>query len=262
MRRSPQIAPRPCEICGVTYTPVGNSQKHCPSCKVIRNKERRRKWYMKTHPDAAPKTKCQDVCCICGETFSSHFEGKPYCNKHYLRMKNTGKAEIIPRKSTSSFKIEGDKLLIFPSKGGLILADASDYESLSKYSWCIDRRGYAVARINGKIQSMHRFLLCGNCRDDRYVDHIDRDPLNNRRGNLRLCEPKENMRNIGVSKSNKVGHLGIRMTKDGKYNVRIVADRVEHHIGNYETLEEAIKARHEAEDKYHGEFASHKGGKQ
>jgi len=70
-----------------------------------------------------------------------------------------------------------------------------------------------------------------------------------------------NVLEVITSKGNViVGHLGVRITKDGKFNVRIVADGIEHHIGNYDTLELAIEARNAAEDTYHGEFASHRGG--
>lgn len=40
-------------------------------------------------------------------------------------------------------------------------------------------------------------------------------------------------------------------------NKRKNTNGVEHHIGNYDTIEEAVQARHEAELKYHGAFASH-----
>ena len=163
------------------------------------------------------------------------------------------------KRHTSKFAIDGDLLTITTAKGGVILADASDYELLAPYSWCVSAQGYAVARIGGKVVKMNRHLLGLRVGDGRIVDHRNRDRLDNRRRNLRICSIKENHRNVSTSKNNKVGQLGVRMTKGGRYNVRIVADGVEHHIGNYETLEDAVQARNAAEDKYHGEYASHKG---
>ena len=163
------------------------------------------------------------------------------------------------RKSTCQYIVSGDILKVVTRNGDVILADAEDAEKVMRYSWCVSKTGYAVANILGKVTKMHRYILGSVC-DEKIVDHKNRNQLDNRRSNLRICTHSENMRNVKTNKSNRVGHLGIRMTKDGKFNVRIVADGVEHHIGNYDTLELAIEARAEAEDIYHGDFASHKGG--
>lgn len=79
--------------------------------------------------------------------------------------------------------------------------------------------------------------------------------MDNRKVNLRLCSPKENSRNLSLAKNNKTGVTGVRKTKYGKWNARITVDRKEIYLGNYDTLEEAAKARKEAEKKYFGEFA-------
>lgn len=41
----------------------------------------------------------------------------------------------------------------------------------------------------------------------------------------------------------------------GKYRARIMVDRVEIHLGRFETTQEAGEARKKAEIKYFGEFA-------
>ena len=104
--------------------------------------------------------------------------------------------------------------------------------------WCFDPRGYAVANIGGVVTPMHRLLLGLGRGDKRIGDHKNRKKYDNRMKNLRICTP-----------------LG----KYGRYNVRIEANGKVHHIGNFDNLEDAKKARKEAEDLYHGEFASHKG---
>lgn len=161
------------------------------------------------------------------------------------------------RRKTGRFLVEGDLLKIITPKGATILADASDYDLLTPYSWCVSTQGYAVARINGKVIKMNRHILGLQVGDGIIVDHRNRNKLDNRRKNLRKCTRKENVRNISVSKSSRVGQLGVRLTKCGRYNVGIVADGIEHHIGNYGTLEEAVAARNAAEDLYHGDFGSH-----
>jgi len=259
MRKSPTISERVCERCGVTYIPNGPTQRYCVFCKTVVSKERKRIHYEKTHPNRKPKTKCTDLCCVCGGKFAGMYDGKPYCNKHWLRLYNNGTLEPKRRAKTSRFVIDGDKLKIITFKGDEITADADQYEKLSKYSWCIDPKGYAVANIGGEVTSMHRYLLGLKRGDPRIGDHRNRDTSDYRMQNLRVCTPKGNARNVSVAKSNKLGVLGVRITEHGKFNVRIVADGVEHYIGNFDTLDMAVEARIKAEKTYHGEFASHLG---
>ena len=197
------------------------------------------------------------VCVVCGGKFSVHIDGVPYCNKHYCRIKKYGSLERHPRKSTNKFEIIGNVLKITTANGCEILADAEELEKLKRYSWCVSKQGYAVANVNGKVVKINRYILgLDNC-EGKIVDHINRNKLDNRKANLRFCTQKDNARNISVSKNSKSKVLGVRKTKHGTYNVRIVADRKEYHIGNFETIEDAIFARHKAEIKYHGKFASH-----
>jgi hypothetical protein len=174
-------------------------------------------------------------------------------------MRLNGTVEPKPRQNTCQFSIRGDVLEITTAKGETILADASDYDVISKHSWCVSSQGYAVANINGRVVKMNRYILGLENGDGRIVDHKNRKKLDNRRKNLRFATAKENARNCGAKKNNAIGAIGIRILQSGKYNASILVDRRRIHIGNFDTLEEAIEARRAAEDKYHGEFASHKG---
>ena len=92
-----------------------------------------------------------------------------------------------------------------------------------------------------------------------FVDHIDRNGLNNRRTNLRVCTRTENNRNSMRSK-NKSGFKGVSFDRrKKKFRARIhVAHKVgykEIFIGYFQTAIEAAKAFNEAALKYHGSFA-------
>ncbi len=257
MRKSPDIPPRYCEGCGRSYKPSGTTQRFCPACSSERKRENKLRHYEKTHP-AAQKRRPAAKCCICGDPSAGWIEGSPYCNKHWQRVRKYGTPEKPSRKSTNSFAVEGEVLVITLKNGSQVLSDADCYELLKGHSWCISKTGYAVANISRKTVKMHRFIMGEEC-EGMIVDHKNGDPLDNRRSNLRVCTAAENARNVKASRSSRTGHLGIRITKDGKFNVRIVADGVEHHVGNFDTLDLAIEAREAAEDKYHKEFASHIG---
>ena len=85
------------------------------------------------------------------------------------------------------------------------------------------------------------------------MDHINGNNRDNRRVNLRITTPNGNAKN-NVSK-NKYGVNGIRKTPHSKYQARITVDYKYIHIGTFETLDEAIFARKQAEKKYFGEYA-------
>lgn len=161
----------------------------------------------------------------------------------------------VNRKSTNTFTVSGELLTIKTKSGVEILADAEDLGKLQTWSWCINKAGYAVANIGEKIVRMHRYIMDAD--DGEVVDHKNRNILDNRKQNLRICTQQENMRNVRPAQTSKTGEVGIRMTKHNKFNVRITHNKKEMHIGNYDTLEEAIAARKVAEKKYHGEFGSH-----
>jgi hypothetical protein len=194
-------------------------------------------------------------CCVCGGRFSCNFAGKPYCNKHWQRMYYHGTHEKIGRSRTNTYELCGNVLRVYTKKGETILVDAEDAEKAKKFSWCISKTGYVVANIGGKVIKLHRFLL-GIEEQKEIVDHINGNPLDNRRINLRICTCAENNRNCKLSKNNSTGHTGVSHIKStGKFRARIMLDRKEIQLGRFDTYEEAVKAREQAEIKYFGEFA-------
>lgn len=258
MRKPAFHPPRKCELCGVEYTPRGFVQRFCPTCGAERDKQRKRLFYEKTHPDRKPKQKSTEVCTVCGKPFSSHFNGLPYCNTHYLRMYLNGSPDLKGRKRTNTYKTIGDITEVTTSSGRKFIIDTADLETVSKHSWCFDKRslGYLVANINHKVVSLHRYLL--NPPKGMVVDHINGDTSDNRRSNLRICTQKENARNCRVSYNNRFGHLGIAQTKSGKYRVQITVDRHTINCGLFDDFDEAVRVRHVAEECYFGDFSQHK----
>lgn len=85
------------------------------------------------------------------------------------------------------------------------------------------------------------------------VDHIDHDPLNNRRCNLRVCTQEQNLANrgpkggssrfVGVSRCRKKWRAGI--FRHGEY----------HYLGLFDDEAEAAKARDRLAVELHGPYA-------
>lgn len=78
--------------------------------------------------------------------------------------------------------------------------------------WCFDKVGYAVKRnrgAGGRI-SMHRLIAGVADNPQVMVDHINGNPLDNRRNNLRIATKGENTVNVHKNRiDNKTGYRGI-----------------------------------------------------
>jgi len=107
-----------------------------------------------------------------------------------------------------------------------------------KIAGCKDHYGYHVVRINKKLYKSHRIIYWmhhGYCPD--IIDHIDKNPGNNKIENLRGVSHKANMLNRNPNKG-KTLPTGICWDKRRKkYKVMIGGIN----IGRYDELSKAIE---------------------
>jgi hypothetical protein len=145
------------------------------------------------------------------------------------------------------------------TQGKVTMVDDEDYEFLNKWKWHYNN-GYAAkaARTSdGKRKSlrMHRLILLPHYGE--MTDHINRDRLDNRRKNLRICTLRTNSYNRGKPKNNKSGYKGVyeRSGRLKKWEARIQVNDTPVHIGNFYTAAEAARAYNEKALELHGDFA-------
>lgn len=81
----------------------------------------------------------------------------------------------------------------------------------------------------------------------KLIDHIDRNPRNNRIENLREADKSINSINRGLQVNNKTGYKGVYITKTvsggNRYGARVQRHGVSHWVGTFDTPEEANEAR-------------------
>lgn len=139
------------------------------------------------------------------------------------------------------------------------LVDDEDFEYLSQFSWCRGRgqkTHYAVARVNGRVQQMHRLLLTPP--RGITVDHADGDGLNNTRSNIRLATSTQNQQNRSRRCDNASGYKGVwRLKRDlaKPWTAQIKLNGKAKSLGYFATPEEAAHAYNQAADSMFGEYA-------
>lgn len=108
----------------------------------------------------------------------------------------------------------------------IALVDDEDAALVSQYRWCIRnldlRYAYAYAIIDGSATSMHRLVM--RAAPDQMVDHINHDPLDNRKANLRFATHSENISNSLRVKKPKSGYRGVYRMTLRKFKARICHD--------------------------------------
>ena len=166
-------------------------------------------------------------------------------SKEKLTWQNT-KMIVIPFSRFSVMKSSDD--------GDEILVDPDVARKVDGRKWCIDSGGYPVVRLNGQLVRLFDVVM-SQYFDEKpkgcFVDHINHDKLDNRIINLRFVTPAESSRNMPLKRDNKSGHTGVCKTPKNTYRAYITINKKQINLGYYQTLEEAVSARREAEDRFH-----------
>ena len=144
------------------------------------------------------------------------------------------------------------------TKGKITIVDDDDYEFLSQWKWgCYGqyaaRKDY-ISNKKRKVILMHR--LINNTPDDLFTDHINGDPLDNRKENLRNCTVSENGANRKKQQSGTSSKYKGVSWKKNKWECGIKYHKKTIYLGRFENEISAAKQYDEIAKQFFGEFAN------
>lgn len=132
------------------------------------------------------------------------------------------------------------------------IVDDDDFELISQFKWRLTTKGYATRSSGGRTQQMHRFIT--NAPPGVQVDHINANPLDNRKENLRFVTNQQNAwaaRRRVVAKS---GYRGVYAFHN-RWRAAIMVDGHYVHLGYTYTPEAAAELYKNAAHEYFGTYA-------
>jgi hypothetical protein len=148
-------------------------------------------------------------------------------------------------------------MLIPLTKGMFATIDRADADRVAGRRWSATKstkKWYARTSDGHSWHYLHRFLL--NAPDGVEVDHADNDGLNCRRSNIREASSSQNKCNRTAQPNNTSGFKGVIWDKARKkWRAEIQFQGKSHHLGRFDTAEDAALAYDTKSRELHGDFS-------
>lgn len=110
---------------------------------------------------------------------------------------------------------------------------------------------------DGRVERAHMHRLVLGVNDPSiFVDHINRDGLDNRKANLRLCTRSQNNQNVRHRKGCSSQFKGVHfLTAENVWAAEISANKKRIRLGRFRSEVDAARAYNDAAIEIHGDFA-------
>jgi hypothetical protein len=139
--------------------------------------------------------------------------------------------------------------------GRISLIDTESVSLCLGRNWSEHPEGYVVENsgfgTNPHPKKLHRVVMPSG----KIIDHIDGNPRDNRRQNLRPVTAAQNCMNRKKSKTCRSKYKGVTQRSPGRWRARININRKAIEIGNFSSEEDAGRAYNEAALNLFGEYA-------
>jgi hypothetical protein len=181
-----------------------------------------------------------------------------YCNRHMMQIRAYGKILERTHRDLNEIIIYDDfaEVVLYDKNNNEIaqaLIDVDIVDKVKEFKWSISGRNYVVCSSN-KIK-LHD-LVMDNYEKIYIIDHIDRNPLNNMKHNLRFATIQQNQFNKGKLENKTSKYKGVSLVKSsGKWKARIRFNDELIQLGNYMNEADAGRAYDKKAKELFGEFA-------
>ena len=168
-----------------------------------------------------------------------------------IRIKKIKESDIITQKRLQElYSYDVDGFLVCKQK---IHSNNSKNKIGDRVGYFNEKKRICIVGLNKRTYYLHQLIyLYHHGYIPAIIDHIDRNPMNNRIENLRESSVKSNLANksdMTGKKKNKTGFTGVSQTKNGKRFFSSINQKL---IGYYDTAEEAHEAYKREHIKLHG----------
>lgn len=149
----------------------------------------------------------------------------------------------------------GDHCFVATSRWGVTMTSPEDGGWLEDRPWFLQAgkwAPYAASTKGGKKTYLHRVLMPGA----PYVDHINRNGLDNRRCNLRRATASQNGANATGQRGTSSKYRGVSFYRSrGKWTAQVAKDGRVHHLGYFSSEDAAASAFNEMAIELYGDYA-------
>jgi hypothetical protein len=189
--------------------------------------------------------------CDCGKFTKARMNtlttgGKKSCGCFQTKWK-------FEKRKENKFIEYDDGVVVYDEEGRIFYVDKEDVETIKSFYWSVGYKGYVNGFENNKKISLHRFIM--GATEYTTIDHINRNPSDNRKINLRFCTPQQNTFNKSLAKNNKSGVRGVYKSGN-KWRAVIFYNNKNIHLGSHDLFEDAVAVRNEKAKELFGEFAN------
>ena len=136
----------------------------------------------------------------------------------------------------------------------MVLIDEEDWDRVSQHIWHLNKNDrnkhknvyYVVTGSKNapkRRTRLHRLIM--NCPDNKVIDHINGNTLDNRKINLEIVDRKDNKHNRGKQSNGKNKYMGVaKNSRCSTWQARVGDGHAKHkYLGSFATEEEAATAR-------------------
>ena len=148
--------------------------------------------------------------------------------------------------------------------------DVESMPLINAYAWRLEHQSSGIYFCARYVQSsgvpitikLHR-LIAGATKiidgiaynSEELIDHKDQNTLNNTLTNLRPCSKSQNAMNSKIPVNNTSGYKGVSWKQDKKkWKAYLTLDHTQIHLGYFDDIEDAVRARIEGAKRVFGEF--------